>query len=186
MLIKENNFVKIILAILERNMPYKRKIYLAFGSNLGNSEENINCAIELICNQLGLILEKKSSYWYTEPMGDKNQDWYVNVIVRFSSMNMEPYHLLEKLHEIEYALGRVRIVGNQNAARTIDIDILDFEGYSLDDNKLSLPHKRMFERAFVLVPLKEIEPSYAYKNKSIDEFLAEITYTVEDNKIFQD
>lgn len=161
-----------------------KKVYIAFGGNIGDPKETILKAIDLLCGE-GLLLEKCSSFWYTEPMGDKNQPWYTNCVALFKCENLIPHLLLEKTQKIEYLLGRTRVKNNQNAARTIDIDMLDFNGISLRSDLLILPHERMFIRAFVLVPLMELEPEYMYGNKNIQSYLAEIEYRLDGNKIYQ-
>ncbi len=163
----------------------EKKVYLALGSNLGNTEKNIEAALNLLEKEPEITLLKKSSYWQTEPQGDKNQAWYTNIVAVILCNNLYPYILLEKIQKIEYLLGRERIEGNRNAPRTLDIDILDFENVKSYDEKLILPHPRMFSRAFVLVPLAEIEADYSYNNQNIQEYLKEIDYKIEGKKIFQ-
>ncbi len=159
--------------------------YLGFGSNMGNMEEIIEKAISMICQVPDITLIKKSSYWLTEPWGDKNQEWFTNCVASFEAKDLTPYSLLEKIAEIEYNLHRVRDKNNRNAARTIDIDILDFKPYTFCETMLTIPHIRMFERAFVLVPLEEIAPDYTHEGRGIKSYLAEINYKIEGNKIFQ-
>ncbi len=166
-------------------MNKEKLFYLGFGGNIGDPELNITQAIDLLEKSIDIKLVAKSSFWRTEPQGDKNQPWYVNAVVCFSYENLSPHLLLEKIAEVEYNLGRERVVGNQNAARTIDIDILDFSGIILDENNLTLPHPRMFSRAFVLVPLHEIASDFEYNGKNISAYLDEIEYTLDGKKIYQ-
>ncbi len=161
------------------------KVYLSFGGNIGNVEETIEKAILKLLENKDIRLSAKSSYWLTEPQGDKEQDWFVNCVIAFNLTEISPYLLLEKIKEIEYTFGRERIQGKQNAARTLDIDILDFASTKLNSKELVLPHPRMFDRAFVLVPLCEIAPEYTYNSKDIQSYLEAIEYKVENNKIFQ-
>ncbi len=166
-----------------------KKVYIAFGGNIGNVEERIQTAITMLCsddkNSANLELISHSTFWFTEPVGtDEEQDWYTNSVAVFHCP-IEPHKLLEKTKEVEYLLGRVRVEGNQYAARTIDIDILDYEDFHCSDAELTLPHPRMFERAFVLIPLREIEPNYVFAGKSIDDFLSFIDYKVYRKSIFQ-
>ncbi len=164
----------------------KQKIfYLGFGGNIGDPEVNIQQAIDLLQEILNIKLVAKSSFWRTEPQGDKNQPWYVNAVAAFSYENLSPHLLLEKIAKVEYNLGRERVEGNKNAARTIDIDILDFSGINLDEKNLTLPHPRMFSRAFVLVPLHEIASDFEYNGKNISAYLDEIDYTLDEKNIYQ-
>ncbi len=163
----------------------KNKVYLSFGGNIGDVKTTIEKAILKLLENKDIKLCAKSSYWLTEPQGDKEQDWFVNCVASFFVTNLTPHLLLEKTKEIEYTFGRKRIEGKQNAARTLDIDILDFASIKLDTKELTLPHSRMFERAFVLVPLCEISPQYSYNSKEIQVYLESIEYKVEENKIYQ-
>ncbi len=166
-------------------MSTKEEIYyLAFGSNMGNRKEIIEKAIEML--EEDMVLINKSSYYLTEPWGDKNQDWFTNCVASFKAYNLAPYSLLEKIHKIEYTLHRVRDNTNRNAQRTIDIDILDAKHGKISGEDLTIPHERMFQRAFVLVPLKEIEPNYSHEGKNIDTLLAQIDYRIEEDRIYQD
>ncbi len=163
----------------------REKIYLSFGGNIGEVEACILEAIDRICAIENIELCTQSSFWLTEPQSEEDQAWFVNCVASFYATGIEPHLLLEKTKEIEYSLGRKRILGIQNAPRTIDIDILDFASRKYEDKDLILPHQRMFERAFVLVPLCEISPEYSYNSKSIREYLEAIEYRVCENKIYQ-
>ncbi len=167
-------------------MHEEQIFYLGFGSNMGDSKATIEKAVALLEKTLPACMLKQSSYWYTEPMGDKNQDWFTNCVTIFSAKSLLPHTALDKINEIEYILGRRRIEGNQNAPRTIDIDILDFDGQYIKDERLTLPHPRMFERAFVLVPLLEIAPKYAFNGKRAEDYLKQLTYSIDNKKIYQD
>ena len=164
------------------------KVYLSFGANLGDTVKTISSAIELLCNEKEIELIKQSSFWYTEPMGEKeeivNQNWYTNCVALFKT-NLVVEKLFEKIVDFELKLGRIREENKRNQSRTIDIDILDFNKKRLNTKDLILPHERMFKRAFVLIPLKEIEEEYTFENISIDEYLQKIKYTLDGKKIFQ-
>ncbi len=166
-----------------------QKVYLAFGGNIGNVDERIQMAINLLCakdsNSAKLELIGHSSYWYTEPFETgEEQEWFTNSVGVFHCA-ISPEELLEKVQDVELMLGRVREEGKINAARTIDIDILDYEDFECDTENLTLPHPRMFKRAFVLVPLQEIAPDYSKYGKNVDEYLSEIEYKVFRKSIFQ-
>ena len=125
--------------------------YIALGSNLGNKEENIRRAINLVrekCNILDF-----SSIYETEPIGYKEQDSFLNCVVKVET-DLEPKELLDFVLSIEKRLGRVRTF--KNAPRIIDLDILFYENKVINYNGLIIPHPRLHERAFVLEPIKEI------------------------------
>ncbi|TYQ16840.1 UNVERIFIED_CONTAM: 2-amino-4-hydroxy-6-hydroxymethyldihydropteridine diphosphokinase [Acetivibrio alkalicellulosi] len=129
----------------------KYKAYLSLGSNIGNREEFLIKAIREI-SKLGEDL-KFSNVYETDPVGFINQDSFLNVAVSIYT-DLSPQLLLEELHKIENNLNRIRTI--QWGPRTIDIDILLYGCLSLDLPMLKIPHPLMFERAFVLIPLKEI------------------------------
>jgi len=127
--------------------------YLALGSNLGNREKNIKEAI-LFLNKNKIEIQKVATTIETDPVGAPDeQKKYLNTVVE-ASTRLTPKSLLQTIHQIELQLGRVRSV--KNAARTIDIDILLYDNVSIETDDLTIPHPRMWERDFVMAPLKEI------------------------------
>lgn len=146
-------------------------LYLMLGSNLGDRILNIRNASGQISNEIGQWL-KASSFYETEPWGNKNQGMFLNRILKFRCSE-KPDVLLEKLLSIEISLGRQRD-GEVYSARTIDIDILLYGDIILSDNNLKIPHPRLHLRNFVLVPLAEIEPDLVHPvfNMSIRELLS--------------
>lgn len=134
-------------------MP-RRLIYLSLGSNVGDREANLSKALEGLAKVLGNPV-KLSSIYETEPWGYKYQPSFLNMCaVYFSSI--EPQQLLEAIGTIEQELERVRTV--KWGPRTIDLDILVMDGVEMKDDKLTIPHPRMWSRAFVVVPLAEVAP----------------------------
>jgi 2-amino-4-hydroxy-6-hydroxymethyldihydropteridine diphosphokinase len=142
------------------------KAYLGLGGNLGNVRENLEEAIRLLQAKEGLKVTKVSSYYETEPVGYLEQDWFVNIAAEIETQ-LSPYELLEHCSFVEQQLKRERLI--RWGPRTIDIDILLYEGFERDEEKLTVPHPRMCERAFVIVPLMEIAPEMIIKGKSITE-----------------
>ncbi len=129
--------------------------YLGLGSNLGNKEQNIKHAIQLIAQKIGSIV-RQSSLYYSEPMGFQSDNQFVNAVILVDTV-LEPEALLLQTKEIELEMGRT----NKSTAgiyqdRIIDIDILLYENLFIDLPDLQIPHPRMFERDFVLKPLSEI------------------------------
>ncbi len=144
------------------------KAYLGLGSNIGDKREYIDKAIELVGQNKEIEVLKTSSYYETEPVGYKEQEWFLNVVIEIKT-DLKPYDLLEYCMETEQKLKRVRKI--RWGPRTIDIDILLYGDLNLDDDKLTIPHPRMIERAFVLVPLLEIAPNISINNMSLEDKL---------------
>ena len=138
--------------------PRVAEVILGLGSNLGDRVRYLERALARLGEQIQL--EVISSVYETQPVGDKDQPWYLNCVcigvTRFS-----PRGVLEFIAAIEDSLGRER-GENPAAPRTIDIDILAYEDRIIDEPELQIPHPRMSERAFVLEPLTEIAPEWRH------------------------
>ncbi|MDI3534371.1 MAG: 2-amino-4-hydroxy-6-hydroxymethyldihydropteridine diphosphokinase [Thermosediminibacterales bacterium] len=128
---------------------------LSLGSNLGNREKNLKQALKMLENDKTTKIRKVSSVYETEPVGYKNQAWFLNLAVIIDT-DLEPHDLLEHIKKIELSLKRVKTI--KWGPRTIDIDILLYKDIILNETDLVIPHPEMTNRAFVLVPLLEIEP----------------------------
>ena len=129
--------------------------FIAFGSNLGDRQKNIDNALKLLMRE-GVSLLKGSSIMETEPVGGPpGQGKFFNGVIKVET-DLSPHELLQKLLSIEKQLGRIRSV--RNAPRIIDLDILCYDDIILDDPDLTIPHPRTKEREFVMKPLLEIEP----------------------------
>ncbi|MGA8398632.1 MAG: 2-amino-4-hydroxy-6-hydroxymethyldihydropteridine diphosphokinase [Stellaceae bacterium] len=100
-----------------------------------------------------------SSWYESAPVPASDQAWFVNAVALIST-DREPEALLARMLEVEARFGRVR--GERNAARTLDLDLLDYDGLIIDTPKLILPHPRLHERRFVLDPLGEIAPHWRH------------------------
>ena len=129
--------------------------YIALGSNIGNREENLNNAIEMLRQNEGVEVKQISSYINTAPVGFTEQPDFLNAVVEVKT-SLCPHKLLEICSDIEKNLKRERII--HWGPRTIDLDILLYDDLVLNDADLIIPHPRMHERDFVLKPLKEIAP----------------------------
>ena len=128
--------------------------YLGLGANLGEREKTLRRAIECIKKIPDVKLLRVSSFYETQPWGVEGQPNYINAAVKIST-SLEPLTLLDELQRIELELGRIR--REHWGARTIDIDIL--YGAEISSERLTVPHKFLFDRDFALVPLKEICPA---------------------------
>ena len=128
--------------------------FVALGANLGDSRATIARAMDDISRSAGVTLVQRSSLYRSAPIDSSGPD-YVNAVVEILTSLSAPA-LLAVLQEIEALAGRERPY--RNAPRTLDLDILIFGGASIHSPELTVPHPRMFERAFVLLPLAEIAP----------------------------
>jgi 2-amino-4-hydroxy-6-hydroxymethyldihydropteridine diphosphokinase len=128
--------------------------YLGLGANLGDRLAGLQRAVDLLSAK-GVRVVASSRVWETEPVGGPDQPDYLNAVVRVET-ELEPMQLLAACQRVERALGRVREV--RWGPRTIDIDVLLFGDVTIEDPTLTLPHPRMLERAFVLLPLLELDP----------------------------
>ncbi|MDE5784341.1 MAG: 2-amino-4-hydroxy-6-hydroxymethyldihydropteridine diphosphokinase [Prevotella sp.] len=146
------------------------RVYLGLGSNLGRKEENIRSAITLIGEQIGPV-ECQSAFYYSEPWGYESDNQFVNAVVCVST-TLAPHRLLCATQHIERQLGKSRQHATVRRSslnhhisvyhdRPIDIDILLYDDLHIDTPKLKVPHPLMQERDFVMVPLREICPTYA-------------------------
>jgi len=143
-------------------------VYLGLGSNLGDRKQNLSEALELLAEHA--VVEKVSSIYETEPVGYKEQPLFLNAVCRVST-ELRPGQLLKLAKKIEARLGRTESF--VNAPRPIDIDILFYDNEVLDSKELTVPHPRLVERAFVLVPLAEIAPELVHpvSGKTVKESL---------------
>ena len=137
----------------------KMTYYLGLGGNLGEKIKNLRAAIESIKKIDGVKLLQISSFYETAAWGVENQPDYLNACIKISA-DIEPLKLLEELQKIEIALGRVR--KEHWGARTVDIDILLADDLKINCERLQIPHKFLFERDFVLIPLAEIFPALKF------------------------
>jgi len=132
-------------------------VFIGLGSNLGDRESNLRRALELLEQRMKLL--KVSSLYESEPMYKKDQPWFVNCVAKFETY-LTPKELLEYLHEVEKKLGREKNV--RYGPRSIDLDILFYGDEIVEKNDLKIPHPKVQERRFVLVPLEELDPDYIH------------------------
>jgi 2-amino-4-hydroxy-6-hydroxymethyldihydropteridine diphosphokinase len=131
---------------------------LALGGNVGDSRAILDRAIRLLCDGNEVRLTARSSDYRTLPWGFKYQAPFVNLCIA-EETTLSARELLERAQAVELKLGRDRAHEKRNGPRTADIDIIAYDDVSLAQPNLTLPHPRLFERAFVLVPLSEIAPN---------------------------
>ncbi len=144
-------------------------VYLALGSNLGDRLSNLKEAISSLSPQMDV---KAKSYVYeTPPWGYENQSPFYNQVIKVKTY-LEPERLLKHLKRLEVALGRQPSF--QNGPRSIDIDMLFYDDQIMNTPVLTLPHPRLHERGFVLLPLMDIAPDLIHpvRQKSVQEMIA--------------
>lgn len=143
------------------------EVFLSLGTNIGDRFYNLQMAVSKISCLKATIILKISSIYETAPIGYQEQDDFYNIVVKLET-ELPPKELLFAVLAIENEMGRVRTI--VNGPRIIDIDILFYENEIYNDSDLILPHQRMMERAFVLVPLSEIceESKYTKALQGLD------------------
>ncbi len=164
----------------------KNDVLLGAGSNMGERESYLARAAEQIQALAGVSCFCASSIFYTEPQLVLEQDWFANqVFVLRCDERWTPLALLRQLLAIEQEQGRVRL--RQYGPRTLDLDLLLFGDTVVSSPELTLPHPRLHERAFVLVPLLELRPDFVFPDgESARQKLARLQYRVEGRRIWQE
>ncbi len=132
-------------------------VLIALGGNVGDVRATFSKAIANICGMTQAALNARSSDYATPPWGELQQARFVNACISIDT-SLDPHALLFTLHKIEKKFGRDRAAETRWGPRTLDLDMLAYDDITIDKPELTLPHPRMFERAFVLVPLCEIAP----------------------------
>ena len=138
-------------------LQVSERVYLGLGSNLGDRQGNIRTALELLGNSIAVI--KTSSVYETEPWGYEEQPRFLNCVCE-GTTRLVPRALLTAAKEVEMAVGREPTF--PNGPRLLDVDILLYGHQVVREPGLEIPHPRMWERAFVLVPLAEIAEAYLH------------------------
>lgn len=145
-----------------------KQAWIALGSNIAPRETYLQQAIQMLSEHEEIKLNQVSTVYETEPVGYENQDQFLNLVAEVET-SLDPMELLRICQKIEQDLGRKRII--RWGPRTVDLDILLYSTENMNVEELILPHPRMHERAFVLVPLAEIAPKLLLKDKRVQEWL---------------
>ncbi len=144
------------------------KVYLGLGSNIGDRLGYLKKAMALIKNFHETELIKISKVYETEPWGYTEQDDYLNLCLEIKT-TLSPYKLLTNCQEVEKNLRRERKI--KWGPRTIDIDILLYDDLVLEEDDLIIPHPRIQERAFILIPLRDLNNKLMIKGKKLEEWI---------------
>ncbi|WP_079504214.1 2-amino-4-hydroxy-6-hydroxymethyldihydropteridine diphosphokinase [Mesobacillus jeotgali] len=134
----------------------ENKAYIALGSNVGDRFGYLTQAIILLESHEMITVVNTSSVYETDPVGYTDQDQFLNMAIQVET-NLSPFELLDTCLRIELKLGRKRQI--KWGPRTLDLDILLYNQENIETEKLTIPHPRMSERAFVILPLLEMDPS---------------------------
>ena len=144
------------------------KAYLGLGTNMGDRLEYLNSACTILSQYENINITNKSKIYETKAWGYTDQADFLNMCLEIET-SLDEFQLLEVCGEVEQKLNRERII--RWGPRTIDVDILFFNDIILNNEKLSIPHPRISERAFVLIPLMDLNTNLVIKNKTIDVYL---------------
>jgi len=139
--------------------------YVALGSNLGDRLAHLQLAVDAFAAAADVYLEAVSRVYETTPVGGPPQNPYLNAVVALRT-NLDPHGLLARCQQIEASAARER--AQRWGPRTLDVDILLVDDWHLDSPDLTVPHPRMFQRGFVLAPLRDVAPQLVEADRSWD------------------
>jgi 2-amino-4-hydroxy-6-hydroxymethyldihydropteridine diphosphokinase len=149
---------------------------VAFGGNLGDVRDTLDRAVAAFADGKDVRLLARSSDYRTPPWGIEDQPPFVNLAIAVDT-GLAPHALLARAQAVERALGRERAKELRWGPRAVDIDLIAYDDLALDTPDLTLPHARLFERAFVLVPLAEIAPERVIGGSKVRDALARVDRT---------
>lgn len=160
-------------------------IFIGLGSNLGQVEDNLILAGSLLTDSGLIEIVRKSNVYYTEPIGFLEQPWFANQVLEVSIPGFWGAHdLFSRMVEVERTMGRKRTF--HWGPRIIDLDLLIFHELIVNSPDLIVPHPRMRDRAFVLVPLFEISPEIVFPDgEALSETLKRLRFELDGQKIYQ-
>jgi 2-amino-4-hydroxy-6-hydroxymethyldihydropteridine diphosphokinase len=142
------------------------RAYIGLGSNLGDPQQQVERAIGALAVLPDSQLHARSACYRSLPWGDSEQDDFINAVAAIDT-TLTPQQLLAQLLDIERRQGRDRNRGRRNGPRTLDLDLLLHDDAQIDEPGLQLPHPRLHERAFVLLPLAEIAPGLVIPGRGV-------------------
>ncbi|SFE72945.1 2-amino-4-hydroxy-6-hydroxymethyldihydropteridine diphosphokinase [Trichococcus pasteurii] len=148
-------------------------VYIALGTNLEPRATHLEKALELFRSLPDVEVKRVSSIYESKPVGYLDQPDFLNLVFE-ADTDLLPMDLLDSCQNIEQELGRVRTI--RFGPRTLDVDIVLYGVESIEEERLTVPHPRMQERSFVLLPLQELNPEFVVPgwNKTVNELVAEL------------
>ncbi len=146
----------------------RQLVLIGLGGNVGDVTSTFLAALERLDRQEGIRVLQKSALYRTPPWGDENQDWFLNACAALET-TLEPLQLLDVLKKTEQKLKREKT--RRWGPRTIDLDILLFGNMELTSKRLTIPHPRMLERGFVLLPLNDIAAGMRINGEPVSHWL---------------
>lgn len=149
---------------------------IGLGGNLGDVRATLSRAVAAFCDGARVRLIARSGDYQTPPWGRTDQPAFVNLALKVET-DLPPEALLDQALKVEVSLGRDRSKAERWGPRPIDIDILAYDGLEIETERLTLPHPRLTERAFVLVPLNEIAPDWLIAGRPVSHWAAHIDKT---------
>jgi 2-amino-4-hydroxy-6-hydroxymethyldihydropteridine diphosphokinase len=149
-------------------------VLIALGGNVGDVRTTFGKAIANICGMTQAALLARSSDYLTPPWGEQQQNRFINACIEIDT-SLDPHALLFTLHRIENKFGRDRAKETRWGPRSLDLDLIAYDDVAIAKPELTLPHPRLFERAFVLVPLAEIVPDRVIAGRSVRQALARLS-----------
>jgi 2-amino-4-hydroxy-6-hydroxymethyldihydropteridine diphosphokinase len=147
---------------------------IALGGNVGDVRATFKKAIADICDMAGAMLVARSSDYATPPWGQTEQPRFINACIEIET-GLDPQALLRRLHSVEAKYGRDRARETRWGPRPLDLDLIAYDDISFHTTDLILPHPRLFERAFVLLPLAEIAPERIISGHPVQAALAALS-----------
>jgi 2-amino-4-hydroxy-6-hydroxymethyldihydropteridine diphosphokinase len=147
---------------------------IALGGNVGDVRTTFRKAIANICGMAQAALVARSSDYATPPWGDEAQPRFINACIEIDTP-LDPHALLFVMHKVEQKFGRDRAKERRWGPRTLDLDLIAYDDVALQKPELTLPHPRLFERAFVLVPLAEIAADRVIGGRKVADALASVS-----------
>lgn len=153
--------------------PAMTAAWLGLGGNVGDSRVILDRAVKMLCDDITVRLVARSSDYRTPPWGFKYQPPFINLCIAVET-SLGPRELLARAQAVELQLGRDRAHEKRWGPRTADIDIIAYGNLAVHELGLTVPHPRLFERAFVLLPLAEIAPELTIGGRSVREAAAAV------------
>ena len=154
--------------------PSETDVFISLGGNIGDPAITIEDALSVLSSKRGVRVISRSPYYITPPWGNTNQSEFVNACALVRT-TLPASKLLEVCLQVEKDMGRVR--GEHWGPRIIDIDLLTYGDEVIEEDNLTIPHPYITERAFVLVPLRDLVPDFSLNGQSIDAMIDNVDVT---------